>query len=693
MRDVRNLKPNLFWMREVSIRRGYWGCLPMAVRGALLSVVALTTFALAGADLSIADYGARIEADATANRAAIQRAIDAAAEKDGRVVVPPGRWWTGSLRLPSGVELHLEKDAVLLGSTNRVDYNENDVFPENASSIAEEWSGGHLIWAYQAQDIAITGEGVIDGNGPAFFGDCDEDSRFPYYKYGLKLHPIDTEWYRPGQMLAFYQVKNLRIEGVTLANTTAWTCYVRCSDGFVARGVKILADRTIANSDGFSVDCTRNVLIEKCTVKTGDDSFAIRASCGRHAATNICENIVIRDCDIWSCCYGFRFGIGSGDVRNVLVENCRIHEAANGFGFTPSWLKGERGVHIRDVTARNCYAHEVDRPVCIGPGSSVSCVRDIRFENCQFEALAPARIVGNEVCDVDGFVFTECTYRRIGKVKVRQQGMGAESLERARTFAETNAWVRNVRLENNVPGPVRPGVLVLAFDDRSFGEWERAMPVFEKYGAHATFFISGEIGKDVIGSVKRLVRAGHAVGLHGQHHLAAPTAIREKGYAWYRASEIEHPLRQVHVSLLRTFSFAYPNNERTDETDGVLLQDFRRLRAGVPDASPYDPEGKRQAGRIPLHENDALFFPADDLKCHRVISGAVIGEAYQTKMDEVFKCLERAAKNREVVEFTSHGISSDAKGINMKTEWLEAILAKAQELGLEVLSFDELDRP
>ena len=240
---------------------------------------------------------------------------------------------------------------------------------------------------------------------------------------------------------------------------------------------------------------------------------------------------------------------------------------------------------------------------------------------------------------------------------------------------------------------VRPGVLVLAFDDRNFGDWERALPLFAKYEAHATFFISGEIGADVIGSVKRLVCAGHAVGLHGQHHRNAPAAIREKGYGWYRAAEIDHPRHQLDVSLLRTFAFAYPNNARTDETDQALLRDFRRLRAGVPGAAPYDPEGKKQAGRIPLHENDALFFPVDELKKHRVISGAIIGEAYHTKIDEVLKCLERAAKDREVVEFTSHGIAPDAKGISMKTEWLEAILAKARDLGLEVLSFDELDRP
>ena len=107
------------------------------------------------------------------NRAAIQREIDAvAAGGGGRVTIPAGEWVTGSIELKSGVELHVPKGAVLRGSTSRTDYNPDDVFPENPSSAGEEWSGGHLIYAYKASDVAITGGGTIDGSGPAFFGEC-----------------------------------------------------------------------------------------------------------------------------------------------------------------------------------------------------------------------------------------------------------------------------------------------------------------------------------------------------------------------------------------------------------------------------------------------------------------------------------------------------------------------------------------
>ena len=122
--------------------------------------------------------------NAAHNRVVLQRAINAASQDGGgKVVIPAGEWLCGSVELKSGVELHLEKGAVLKGSRIQSDYNADDIFPENWTSSVEEWSGGHLIYAYRAENIAITGSGVIDGNGSAFFAaEPEEDSRFPWYK-------------------------------------------------------------------------------------------------------------------------------------------------------------------------------------------------------------------------------------------------------------------------------------------------------------------------------------------------------------------------------------------------------------------------------------------------------------------------------------------------------------------------------
>ena len=70
------------------------------------------------------------------------------------------------------------------------------------------------------------------------------------------------------------------LEGVTLKDTPCWTTHFGCCDGLVIRNVTIDADRTIANSDGLSIDCTRNVTVSGCTIKTGDDGVAIPKECG-----------------------------------------------------------------------------------------------------------------------------------------------------------------------------------------------------------------------------------------------------------------------------------------------------------------------------------------------------------------------------------------------------------------------------
>ena len=107
-------------------------------------------------------------------------------------------------------------------------------------------------------------------------------------------------------------------------------------------------------------------------------------------------------------------------------------------------------------------------------------------------------------------------------------------------------------------------------------------------------------------------------------------------------------------------------------------------------ATPYDPDGKKQAERKPLVTNEAVFFPAAELRKHFRIDTIIVGEAYHTDIDEICACIRRAAERKEVLSITSHGISPNAKHINMKTEWLERILATAKECGIPCLGFDDL---
>ena len=642
------------------------------------------------ADFDIRDFGARAEIAPAANRAALNRAIEtAAAAGGGRVVVPPGEWRTGTVELRSGVELHLERGAVLKGSDRQADYNADDAFPENFHSVGEEWSGGHLILGYKVENVAITGEGVIDGNGGAFFGDTQEDGWFPGYKYGIKLHPLDRDWFRPGPMVACFLSKGIRLEGVTLRNTPSWTAHFRCCEGLDIRGVTIDADREIANS----IDCSRDVRVADCVIKTGDDGFAIRASCTIHAAEHPCENIRVENCDVWSCCYGVRFGVGAGTIRDVSFDNCRFHESATGFGFTPAWINDGKNVYIEHIRIRDCVSLESERPVSVWMPNGDARVADVLFENCRFEALLPSLLSGTEKSQPDGIVFRDCSYTQIPRVRVRQ---GRQWLwynkKRCRDFLQTRGPVGKVEAIGCTPPPLGArGILLLSFDDRNFAGWEAARPIFAKYGAHATFFFSGDLPQDGVRVLKHLASDGHSIGLHGLNHLNADAAVAERGAERYFAEEVWPQMDRANKNYVPFESFAYPNCRRSDETDALFREKgFAHVRGGVKGATPYDPDGVKQADRKPLVTNDAVFFPASDLPNHFRIDTIIVGEAYHTDIEEICACLRRAAERKEVLAVTSHNIAPDAKHIHMKTEWLEKILATAAGCGLAVIGFDEL---
>ncbi len=234
------------------------------------------------------------------------------------------------------------------------------------------------------------------------------------------------------------------------------------------------------------------------------------------------------------------------------------------------------------------------------------------------------------------------------------------------------------------------GVLLLAFDDRNFGDWERAMPLFEKYGAHASFFMNGGLDPKTLEIVRKLSAAGHTIGSHGLRHMNVPDALDKMSAEEWWTREVAPLKRQMDAAKIPLKAFAYPNNRRTDASDAALLTRFARLRAGVPGVRPFDPAGKKQAGQKPLITEERLFFPAKDLSAHRVIGGIVVGEAYHIDIEEVLSCIRRAGERKEVFLLTSHGIAPNAKHIHMKTEWLERILAEAQKAGLRILGFDEL---
>ena len=262
---------------------------------------------------------------------------------------------------------------------------------------------------------------------------------------------------------------------------------------------------------------------------------------------------------------------------------------------------------------------------------------------------------------------------------------------RSKKFIEVGGDAANRKIENCQPSEEKTGQLVLSFDDRNFDDWLNAMPIFEKYGARATFFVCGPIDDKASRTMKKLSEAGHSVGLHGLRHANANEAIEQKGSERYFKEEIEPQMVICRVAHIPITSFAYPNCRWSQESDALFkAKGFRHVRGGHKGVAPYDPKGEKQAGLKPIHTVDRAFFPVDESPMRFRLDTVIAGEAYHTDIEDILACIRRAAERKEVFVLTSHGIHPNAKTINMKTEWLERILATAKECGVRMIGFDDL---
>ena len=238
------------------------------------------------------------------------------------------------------------------------------------------------------------------------------------------------------------------------------------------------------------------------------------------------------------------------------------------------------------------------------------------------------------------------------------------------------------------------GVLLLTFDDPNYDRWVRYIPLFEKYGAHVSFFPYGHLEGEALEKMALLRKAGHTVGTHTLEHVNLPDYLKSHGEEEFWDKQIEPHLRSYAKAGIRVMSFAYPNGRRTKETDEMLLRHgIRRIRGcgdGVHRVTFYDADGSRADEWKPIADNDYAFNPIEGLADTKVLFGATVGEAYHTDIDDLCAAIRRAARENKVLQLTSHDIAPDAKHINMKAEWLERILATAREEGVRMLGYDEL---
>ena len=221
--------------------------------------------------------------------------------------------------------------------------------------------------------------------------------------------------------------------------------------------------------------------------------------------------------------------------------------------------------------------------------------------------------------------------------------------------------------------PMR-GAVCFTFDDYHGPNWLKADALFKKYNAHATFLVSGEITDAKAAVMKELQKRGHSVGLHTEHHRDATRFIQKYGEEWYFKNELKPQLDACKKHGLVVKNFAYPNNRRDERTDALLWKYFDYLRAGW---------GKAKK---------PLYFPANKIENKMVLGGGGIGTYYNTRVEDLKKQLDEAARTDSVIVFFSHNIAPGAVRIRMPTEVLEELLKHAQSINLRVVGFDELTK-
>lgn len=227
------------------------------------------------------------------------------------------------------------------------------------------------------------------------------------------------------------------------------------------------------------------------------------------------------------------------------------------------------------------------------------------------------------------------------------------------------------------------GMLLLRFDDRNFPAWERALPLFEKYGAHATFFIYGAIDDQAVATMRKLKAAGHSLGAHGLKHRKVVDALKKLGEREYLEQELRPQLVAAKNAGVPLCHFGYPCSQRDEQSDALLLARFDRIVGGG-----YWKEAK--AGDI--DRCDELFVPVAEASRRRMWIGASVGTCAPSITGEMARVIHRLANRGEAALFYTHNIvgKSPHAANDVSFQELEFILRTAKAEGVRVCGLDDL---
>ena len=400
-------------------------------QAAILARVKAPDFAMR--DFVITDFGATPGEDCTE---AIARAIAACHEAGGgRVVAPQGVWLTGAVHLKSNVNLHLAQ-----GATLRFNPEPQKYLPVVLTRFEgiECMNYSPLIYAFEQENVAITGQGTLDGSASleTWWAWNNRATGNPTWQaadrkrldeQGADGTPVAQRIYGAGHFLRPnfiqpYRCKNVLIEGVTIINSPMWEIHPVLCTNVIVRGVSIRSLGT--NNDGCDPECCRDALIEDCVFETGDDCIAIKSgrnNDGRRIGV-ASENIVIRRCLMKDGHGGVTMGSEvSGGVRNVFVEDCKMDSPnlERAFRFKSNAVRGGviENIFVRHVeigrVARALFSVEFDYEEGAN-GPHLPVLRNVLIEGVATESAGRvSTITAFPGAVIEGVRLKDCTFRGV----------------------------------------------------------------------------------------------------------------------------------------------------------------------------------------------------------------------------------------------------------------------------------------
>jgi len=312
-------------------------------------MMAQSTFAVAAAGGKVCDartYGAKADG-VTKDTKAIQAAIDdcTKANGGGTVTLSGGTFLSAPIVLKDNVTLNLATGATLLGSPDHDDYPQLEVFRAPGRQS--------LVSADHAKNIAITGGGVIDGNG---------DSWWKQARATPGAGIVGSGVFRP-RLVVFNYCQHIRMEGVTVQNSPSWQIVPYYSDDIVIRNIKVLAPNPSPNTDAIDPFSSSNIVIDHVYADTGDDNIAIKSGeINSPGPDSPSKNITITDCNFD---HGHGLSIGSeiaGGAQNIHAE--RIHFKGTDQGIRIK-ANRDRGNDVSNISYKDITMDDVKTAILI----------------------------------------------------------------------------------------------------------------------------------------------------------------------------------------------------------------------------------------------------------------------------------------------------------------------------------------